>query len=314
MADQHRRNFDDDDRRDFGPNRERAWQEPFHSGDERERASHRPDHDERPRSGRQMEGGSGSGGYRYGNDGGYYPAPPRDYRQSGRDGQYSGGWTDESPRRNDPSPGQNAGPQWGGASSAGRGYAEADFHPHHVEDSRYRDRGQAGPSSDWRGSGVVQNRDGVRSGYRSGNADWSTGGGHGGATSFEPLWHRPEHSGRVEQRAESYAGRGPKNYRRSDDRIREDASDRLQDDPEVDASDITVQVLDAEVTLTGTVNSRDQKRRAEDCVERVSGVREVSNHLRINRPGGQQAPSGAQSDDSLFEVTGKLKEESRGKS
>jgi osmotically-inducible protein OsmY len=78
-----------------------------------------------------------------------------------------------------------------------------------------------------------------------------------------------------------HSGRGPKNYTRSDDRIREDVNDRLTDDPHLDASEIDVKVSSCEVTLTGTVESREAKRRAEDCVESVSGVKNVQNNLRI---------------------------------
>jgi osmotically-inducible protein OsmY len=78
-----------------------------------------------------------------------------------------------------------------------------------------------------------------------------------------------------------HEGRGPKGYRRSDDRIREDVSDRLTDDPFVDASDIEIQVSNAEVTLTGSVDSRNARRRAEDLSERVSGVTHVQNNLRV---------------------------------
>jgi len=78
-----------------------------------------------------------------------------------------------------------------------------------------------------------------------------------------------------------HRGRGPKNYTRSDDRIREDVNDRLTDDTWLDASDIDVQVSGSEVTLTGTVSSRDDKRRAEDLAEQVSGVRHVQNNLRV---------------------------------
>ncbi|HYD89287.1 MAG TPA: BON domain-containing protein [Vitreimonas sp.] len=80
-----------------------------------------------------------------------------------------------------------------------------------------------------------------------------------------------------------HAGRGPKNYTRSDDRIREDVNDRLTDDPDVDASEIDVKVSNGQVTLAGTVDSRDEKRRAEDCAEAVSGVRDVQNNLRVQR-------------------------------
>jgi hypothetical protein len=82
---------------------------------------------------------------------------------------------------------------------------------------------------------------------------------------------------------ESFAGRGPKGYRRSDERIREDVSDALTADPRVDASEITVQVDTCHVTLTGSVDTRDQKRRAEECAERISGVDDVTNNLRVNR-------------------------------
>jgi osmotically-inducible protein OsmY len=89
----------------------------------------------------------------------------------------------------------------------------------------------------------------------------------------------------------SYAGRGPKGYRRSDERIAEDVCDRLSDAPDIDASTIEVLVTDGDVTLSGTVTNRSAKRRSEDLVEDVSGVREVRNHLRVNPPGDDaQAP------------------------
>lgn len=82
-----------------------------------------------------------------------------------------------------------------------------------------------------------------------------------------------------------HRGRGPKGYVRSDDRIREDVCDRLSDDAMVDASDVEVSVAKSEVTLSGTVNSREERRRAEDCVERVSGVTHVQNNLRVANAG-----------------------------
>ena len=80
-----------------------------------------------------------------------------------------------------------------------------------------------------------------------------------------------------------YAGRGPRGYRRSDERIREDINDRLTDDWYVDASDVEVTVNNGMVTLTGLVDSRAAKRRAEDVAECVSGVTDVSNQLRVER-------------------------------
>src|SRR5581483_8086700 len=84
-------------------------------------------------------------------------------------------------------------------------------------------------------------------------------------------------------RSGPHAGRGPRGYTRSDERIREDVCDRLCDDSRVDASDIEVNVSNGEVTLTGRVDSRDAKRFAEDLADDVSGVRNVQNNLRVSQ-------------------------------
>jgi osmotically-inducible protein OsmY len=86
-------------------------------------------------------------------------------------------------------------------------------------------------------------------------------------------------------RQRGHYGKGPKGYTRSDDRIREDVNDKLTDDWHVDASNIEVQVSNGEVTLTGTVNSREEKRHAEDLAEQCSGVKHVQNNLRLQQGG-----------------------------
>ena len=90
----------------------------------------------------------------------------------------------------------------------------------------------------------------------------------------------------VETRRGIHSGRGPRGYQRSDERIREDINDRLTDDGYVDATDIEVVVNNSMVTLTGRVSSREEKRRAEDIADSVSGVTDVSNQLRV----GQSIP------------------------
>jgi len=87
----------------------------------------------------------------------------------------------------------------------------------------------------------------------------------------------------------AHKGKGPKGYTRSDDRIREDVHDRLSDDPYVDASDIEIKIENGEVVLTGNVSDRDQKRRAEDIAESISGVRNVENRIRVKQEHGQYA-------------------------
>jgi hypothetical protein len=112
---------------------------------------------------------------------------------------------------------------------------------------------------------------------------WSAG--HSGAAGHEAAGSLSSWNGRDRDedrdRRGSFAGRGPKNYRRADDRICEDANDRLTRHAAVDASDIEVTVKDGEITLTGMVASRGERRSAEDAVWEVWGVREVHNNLRV---------------------------------
>ena len=89
-----------------------------------------------------------------------------------------------------------------------------------------------------------------------------------------------------------HAGRGPSDYRRDDERIREDVCDELTDDSHLDATHIQVKVENGEVTLTGTVTSREQKRRAEDIAEGARGVSDVRNELRVRNE--SQSQSGSQ--------------------
>ncbi|MBO0856849.1 MAG: BON domain-containing protein [Chloracidobacterium sp.] len=86
-----------------------------------------------------------------------------------------------------------------------------------------------------------------------------------------------------EMRKGPYAGRGPRGYQRSDERICEDINDRLTDDAHVDATDIEVTVNNCMVTLTGRVGSREEKHRAEDIAESMKGVKDVNNQLRVSR-------------------------------
>ncbi|MFL6617477.1 MAG: BON domain-containing protein [Povalibacter sp.] len=85
-------------------------------------------------------------------------------------------------------------------------------------------------------------------------------------------------------KAYAYRGLGPRGYQRSDQRIHEDVCEALTEDAHLDASSLEVEVKDGEVTLSGTVESRPFKRHAEAVVERVMGVRDVHNHLRIAVP------------------------------
>jgi osmotically-inducible protein OsmY len=124
-------------------------------------------------------------------------------------------------------------------------------------------------------------------GFRSAESDWNR------SREFQQNRGQDDDRGFIERAADSvsswfggeekrhHRGRGPKGYTRSEDRMREDVSDKLGDDWMVDATEMEVSVKDGEVTLSGTVNSREEKRRAEDIAETVSGVKHVQNNLRV---------------------------------
>src|SRR5947199_3867565 len=105
-----------------------------------------------------------------------------------------------------------------------------------------------------------------------------------------------------------HAGRGPKGYQRSNERIHEEVCEVLTRHGHVDARDIEIRVEDGEVTLEGTVGSRREKRLAEEAVENLSGVKDVHNHLRIDRQAGN---GGAHQETSAAHQSG-LEAASRG--
>lgn len=91
-----------------------------------------------------------------------------------------------------------------------------------------------------------------------------------------------------EQNQGPYTGRGPRNYRRSDERICADINERLTQHGYLDATDIDVSVQNGIVTLGGEVDNRREKRLAEDIADSVPGVLDVANRLQI-RQGQQQS-------------------------
>jgi osmotically-inducible protein OsmY len=123
--------------------------------------------------------------------------------------------------------------------------------------------------------------------YREHGRERSYGGGHQGRGFLQRAgdeiasWFGDDDAAR--RREQDHRGRGPADYTRSDERIREDANDRLTEDWRIDASSISVTVESGEVTLNGTVSRREDKRRAEDIVEDLSGVKHVQNNLRVQQ-------------------------------
>lgn len=188
--------------------------------------------------------------------------------EAGRNARMRGGYGGEGYR--------NYGDEFAGRGSAGRGYHPKRFGASTItgerarpgDDSSEDDRRMQDRERTW--SLVNERRDHSNYGSGPGNTRF----GNDATASYGEV-RRGEHR-----------GRGPRNYQRSDDRIREDVSERLTDDPMIDASEIEVSVQNREVTLSGTVRDRNERRRAEDLAESVSGVSHVQNNLRV---GQQQA-------------------------
>ena len=94
------------------------------------------------------------------------------------------------------------------------------------------------------------------------------------------------------ERTGNHRGRGPRGYRRPDNRIYEDVCETLSRSPDVDASEIEVSVKEGVVYLNGSVSDRATKRAAELEAERVSGVLDVQNLLSISRNSGSNREEG----------------------
>lgn len=138
--------------------------------------------------------------------------------------------------------------------------------------SRGRDRGDFGasyPGPGYRGENFFGGGHDTDRGRHSYGSD----SGYGGARGYSDF-----EGGRP-----SFRGRGPKNYQRSDERIMEEVCERLTDADDVDASNIEVSVSGGTVMLSGAVNDRFAKRRAEDIAEMVPGVKDVQNTIRVSR-------------------------------
>ncbi len=227
-------------------------------------------------------GGYGGGGYGYSGGGRESERYGRESssgggRETGREGYWGRGWENE---RDDDTRESRYGSY--GRSGAERGYSEGmrDY-------SRQRYNYPAGFRSNESYGGRSYDYDRDRYDRGEDRGWWDR------ASDAVASWFGDEDAERrrrMDQQRE-HRGRGPKNYRRSDERIKEDVNDRLSDDYYVDASDVEVMVTNTEVTLTGTVNSRQDKRRAEGIAESVSGVTNVENRLRVKGRYGDYSSS-----------------------
>jgi hypothetical protein len=92
-----------------------------------------------------------------------------------------------------------------------------------------------------------------------------------------------------------YRGVGPRNYTRSDERIREDVNERLTEAYDLDASGLAVEVENGVATLSGTVPQRWMKHRAEDLADACLGVRDVRNQILVGNSNSNTNASASRS-------------------
>jgi len=152
--------------------------------------------------------------------------------------------------------------------------------------------------------GMREGSGGQRGGYGAG---WDYGqGAYGGARygqqgqygEEQRYGERTWESGRGRGRGllGKLVGRGPKGYKRSDERVKEDICEQLWRSEDIDSSEVTITVKEGEVTLTGTVPERWMRHEIENIADSSMGVKDIDNNLRIQRQNdetGQEAGSAA---------------------
>jgi len=77
---------------------------------------------------------------------------------------------------------------------------------------------------------------------------------------------------------------------KSDSDIKRDVEQELKWDPDLDTTDIAINVKNAVVTLTGCVRSYSQRYGAERDAKRVAGVLAVANDIEVRLPSVDQRP------------------------
>ena len=155
----------------------------------------------------------------------------------------------------------------GAMQGYGRDWQDRDW-PGREDDER-RSRGMRGEWPDYSTAGR---------GFWEDDDLWSRMGPH------DEWDYRDEGLGRRVALGAKSTFRGVKGYKRSDERIREDVCDRINHMSRldgVDAGNVEVTVREGEVTLTGTLDDRRYKHMMENIADRVDGVRDVHNEIRI---------------------------------
>jgi len=197
----------------------------------------------------------------------------RDTREeSGSTGRYAGYGNFGQGDYSRPGRGGNTGQDHYGQTGYGQGgYGQGSYgQPNYSY-------GQPSYGQDYGSSGTSQYG---RSNYGSSRGVGYAGYASEGSYGSQGGWREPYGEGQ-KYGSGLHRGKGPKNYQRSDDRMKEMLCERLHDDPEIDAGEVTVSVQGGKVTLDGTVDSRRTKNAIEDVAEQI--CQDVQNNLRVQK-------------------------------
>lgn len=141
-------------------------------------------------------------------------------------------------------------------------------------DEPYRPDPAFSPAN-WPGTVPPQQRFGT-----PGQAPGDGYGGWGAAGWMQERWSPAPDRGRGGGPATRH---GPRRRRRSDADLHDEVCVRLSRDERLDTADVSVAVRHGHVTLEGTVVDRPMKHAIEDLVDRVHGVADIDNRIKVMR-------------------------------
>lgn len=98
---------------------------------------------------------------------------------------------------------------------------------------------------------------------------------------------------------ESDRNNNNKDAQSSDERIKAEAQKTLTGDPYLDAHNLIIEVREGIVTLKGSVHESSMSHRAEECIQKITGIgiKDIDNQIvvqKVNRSTGREREEGQQ--------------------
>jgi osmotically-inducible protein OsmY len=189
-------------------------------------------------------------------------------------------WSERNDDRQGGAGGYRSSRSWGDRAMSGSGYGSGGF-----GGGTFGTRGYGGSSSGGSGGGGYSGGGYGGGGYSGlGNTGGGYGAGFGGSTGAGRAGNMDSSQPYGQSFGDGpYSGKGPKGYKRSDEKLIEEVSERLERHGHIDASNIEVECSGGVIRLKGSVDGRAAKRTAEETAENVYGVQDVMNELKVQR-------------------------------